>query len=75
MILNSGRIRKINNKLPFLFIADQKMNFLYNFDLSEAEKIPDYLGDSVLLVDFWGNWSNYRNSKSKKYLKVGEFIV
>jgi UDPglucose 6-dehydrogenase len=39
------------------------------------EKIPDYLDDSVLLVDFWGNWSNYRNSKSKKYLKVGEFIA
>ena len=42
---------------------------------SSYEKIPDYLGDSVLLVDFWGNWSNYRNSKSKKYLKVGEFIA
>jgi len=39
------------------------------------EKIPDYLDDGVLLIDFWGNWSNYRNSKSKKYLKVGEFIA
>jgi UDPglucose 6-dehydrogenase len=39
------------------------------------EKIPDYLPQNVLLVDFWGNWSKYRNSNSLKYLKVGEFIA
>jgi UDPglucose 6-dehydrogenase len=38
-------------------------------------KIPNYLLDNVLLVDFWGNWSNYRNSNSKKYLKIGNFIA
>lgn len=42
---------------------------------STYEKIPDYLPQNVLLVDFWGNWSNYRNSNSLKYLKVGEFIA
>jgi len=38
------------------------------------EKIPDFLVDSVVLVDFWGTWNNYRSSKSKKYVKIGDFI-
>jgi UDP-N-acetyl-D-mannosaminuronate dehydrogenase len=39
------------------------------------EKIPNYLLDGVLLVDFWGNWGEYRNSETKKYVKIGEFIA
>lgn len=38
-------------------------------------KIPEYLADNVLLLDFWGNWSGYRNSKSKAYLKIGDYIA
>ena len=38
-------------------------------------KIPEYLADDALLIDFWGNWSGYRNSKSKAYLKIGEYIA
>jgi hypothetical protein len=37
--------------------------------------IPNYLLDGVLLVDFWGNWGEYRNSETKKYVKIGEFIA
>ena len=76
-------VSKINGDNEITFVAEEKLkdkSLLIDAAIlfvpsGSYEKIPDYLGDSVLLVDFWGNWSNYRNSKSKKYLKVGEFIA
>jgi UDPglucose 6-dehydrogenase len=70
-----------NNEITFVTVEKLKEKSL-SIDVAilfvpsgSYEKIPDYLFESVLLVDFWGTWSNYRNSKSKKYLKVGEFIA
>ena len=76
-------VSKINGDNEITFVAEEKLkdkSLLIDVAIlfvpsGSYEKIPDYLDDNVLLIDFWGNWSEYRNSKSKKYLKVGEFIV
>lgn len=39
---------------------------------SSYESIPKLLRNNVVLIDFWGNWDQYRNSKDLKYLKIGE---
>jgi UDP-N-acetyl-D-mannosaminuronate dehydrogenase len=38
------------------------------------EDIPKYLKNNAKLIDFWGNWEGYRNSKNYEYLKMGEYI-
>ena len=72
---------KDEEKMTFLTLEKLKEN---NIKIDVAilfvpatsyEKIPDYLIDNVLLVDFWGNWNGYRSSESKRYLKVGEYIA
>lgn len=76
-------VSKINGDNEITFVTEEKLkdkSLLIDVGIlfvpsGSYEKIPDCLDDNVLLVDFWGNWSNYRNSKSKKYLKVGEFIA
>jgi UDP-N-acetyl-D-mannosaminuronate dehydrogenase len=76
-------ISKIQGDNKFTFVTEEKLKEKsFSIDVaclfvpsSSYEKIPDHLPQNVLLVDFWGNWSNYRNSNSLKYLKVGEFIA
>jgi len=76
-------ISKIHGDNEFTFVTEEKLKEKsFSIDVaclfvpsSSYEKIPDHLPENVLLVDFWGNWSNYRNSNSLKYLKVGEFIA
>ena len=41
---------------------------------SSYEDIPKYLKNNTKLIDFWGNWEKYRNSKNYEYLKIGEYI-
>jgi UDPglucose 6-dehydrogenase len=41
---------------------------------SSYEGIPKYLKNNAKLIDFWGNWERYRNSKNYEYLKMGEYI-
>jgi len=41
---------------------------------SSYEGIPKYLKNNAKLIDFWGNWDQYRNSKNLEYLKIGEYI-
>ena len=41
---------------------------------SSYEGIPKYLKNNAKLIDFWGTWERYRNSKNYEYLKIGEYI-
>jgi UDPglucose 6-dehydrogenase len=76
-------ISKIYSSHEITFVTEEKLKekslqidvAILFVPADSYEKIPNYLLDNVLLVDFWGNWSVYRNSESKKYLKIGEFIV
>lgn len=76
-------ISKIHGDNKFTFVTEDKLKekslpihvAILFVPSGTYEKIPDYLQEEVLLIDFWGNWSNYRKSNSLKYLKVGEFIA
>ena len=39
---------------------------------SSYASIPKLLRNYGVLIDFWGDWDQYRNSKDLKYLKIGE---
>jgi UDPglucose 6-dehydrogenase len=76
-------ISKIQGNNEVTFVTEEKLkekslpiDVAILFVPSDSyEKIPNYLLDGVLLVDFWGNWGEYRNSETKKYVKIGEFIA
>ena len=76
-------ISKIHGDNKFTFVTEDKLKekslpihvAILFVPSGTYEKIPDYLQEEVLLIDFWGNWNNYRKSNSLKYLKVGEFIA
>ena len=38
------------------------------------EDVPKYLKNNVQLIDFWGNWDQYRNTENFSYLKIGEYV-
>lgn len=38
------------------------------------EDLPKYLKNNVQLIDFWGNWDQYRNNENFSYLKIGEYV-
>ena len=38
------------------------------------EDVPKYLKNNVQLIDFWGNWDQYRNNENFSYLKIGEYV-
>jgi UDP-N-acetyl-D-mannosaminuronate dehydrogenase len=76
-------VSKVNGDDRLTFVTEKKLTE-NNLSIDVAilfvpsdsyAKIPEYLADDALLIDFWGNWSGYRNSKSKAYLKIGEYIA
>jgi UDPglucose 6-dehydrogenase len=76
-------VSKVYGDDKLTFVTEKKLTE-NNFSIDVAilfvpsdsyAKIPERLADNVLLIDFWGNWSEYRNSKSKVYIKIGEHIA
>jgi UDPglucose 6-dehydrogenase len=37
-------------------------------------EIPNYLGKGVILIDYWGLWSKYKNLESNNYIKIGDYL-
>ena len=37
-------------------------------------EIPNYLGKDVILIDYWGLWSKYKNLESNNYIKIGDYL-
>lgn len=71
---------KSNNQINVNFINSFEDNSV-KFDVailfvpSESySRLPDHLDNSVLLIDFWGLWEDYREKRNSKYIRVGEFL-
>jgi UDPglucose 6-dehydrogenase len=64
------------------------IKFIENSDLSRVKidvailfvpavaysAIPNDLDEGVILIDYWGLWSKYKNLESNNYIKVGDYL-
>jgi hypothetical protein len=37
-------------------------------------EIPNDLDEGVILIDYWGLWSKYKNLESNNYIKIGDYL-
>ena len=64
------------------------IKFIENSDLSRVKidvailfvpavaysAIPNDLDEGVILIDYWGLWSKYKNLESNNYIKIGDYL-
>ena len=69
----------LNNvsNIELVDISDQSLDIdvaILFVPSNSYEDIPKYLNSNVKLIDFWGNWDQYRNTENFSYLKIGEYV-